>query len=123
MGKDLDDLIKSLPPEKRAVYDKAQSLLQGLEAKEQSARQNVSPGHVANQNAIQHDAPQEPKGFMHDGKSMQDAYDQTGPTSQAKGNEIDQMISDRDKAESKETGQQLTQQHEVRHQKEDELER
>lgn len=113
MSKDIDDLIKSLPPEKRAVYDKAQSQVQGLKAQEQSFAQDTTPAHIPNQNATQRDAPGESAVFKHDNKSMQNAYDQQSAAPQGNSQEVDKMISDRSKAQTIDTGKELNQ-HQVK---------
>lgn len=123
MGKDIDDLIKSLPPEKREVFDKAQSQVEHLKGQVKPVEQDIRPGDVPNQNAIQRSAPQEPKDFLHDGKSMPDAYDQKSASSPGQQNEVEKMISDRSQAATVETGKELNQQHQVTHTKDQENER
>lgn len=124
MSKDLDDLIKSLPPERRATFDKAQSQIQGLKAQEQSFAQDTSPAHIPNQNATQREAPGENAVFQHDNKAMENKYypDQK-PEMQGNSKEVDQMLSNQSKAQTIDTGKELNQQHQVSHDKEQDHER
>jgi hypothetical protein len=120
MGKDLDDLLKSLPPEKRQSFESARDGLKDakLESKQPDS---MRPADTPNANAVQRQPQTEPKGFLHDNKSMPDAYDQksNAPHQQR---EIDKMLTERRASEALNAGKDL-QQNNVSHQKEQDLER
>lgn len=101
MSKDIDDLIKSMPPEKRAAFENTRADL-----KEQGAQ--VKPSNYDPQappRQAQYTNSNEPKL----NKDLLPA-DQQAASPQGNSQEVDKMISDRSKAQTIDTGKELNQQ-------------
>ena len=125
MSKEIEELMKNRP-EVRGQMQQATKEIDTRTMPTQSIEGNPNPRpqDSPNPNANQRvTSPGESAVPQHDNKAMQNAYDQQPAAPKGNSKEVDQALSDRSKSESIDTGKELNQQHQVSHNKDQDMER
>lgn len=124
MSKEIEELMKNRPEVKGQMQQATKELdtrtmpTQSIEGNP-NPRPHDSPNPNANQRVT---SPGESAVFKHDHQSMPDAHDQQSVAPQGNSKEVDQMLSDRSKGQTIDTGKELNQ-NQVSHDKDQDQER
>lgn len=125
MSKEIEELLKNRP-EVRGQMQQATKELDTRTMPTHNIEGNPNPRaqDTPNPNASQRvTSPGESAVFKHDHQAMPNAHDQQPAAPQGNSKEVDQMLSDQNKAQTIDTGKELNQQHQVSHNQEQDHER